>query len=146
MNYQPGWDSEWDASVPDFSVDLRYGMRGEVVQAKVWRIIREEPHRVEVKSERTANGKHFIETHQKRRGCADYEPSGLLTTTADLWVVVVAESSMKIYTVADMLTMWHRQQLGQPQDGGLGGDNPTRGHVCHFAWLDQRVAANRRQA
>ncbi len=143
--YQPGWDSEWDATVPDFDTDLRFGMRGEEAQSEIWRIIREQPHRVEVKSERETNGRHFVETHQLRRGCSDYEPSGLLTTASDLWVVLVGHPSvsMKVYTVRDLRDTWERGQMGKAIDGGLSGDNPTKGHVVSFLALDQLIRNNK---
>lgn len=149
MNYQPGWDTEWAATVPDFSSDLRYGHTAESAQGEVWRIIRHEPHRVEVKAERGLNnGRHFIETHQRRRSCADYEPSGLLTTAADLWVVFVGNplASLKVYMVCDLRLMWQRSQLGPLRDGGLNGDNPTKGHVASFLQLDQLIESNKKES
>lgn len=147
MNYKPGWDTEWDAAVPDFDSDLRFGMRGEEAQSEVWRIIREQPHCVEVKSERNVNGRHFIETHQLRRGCTEYEPSGLLTTTSTIWVVLTGSppSSLKVYAVRDLRAMWERGQMGDPRDGGLSGDNPTKGHVVSFLALDQVIHNNKQR-
>lgn len=147
MTYQPSHDSEWEATIPNFSLDLAFGGEAEAAQSRLWRLIREDHHRVEVKHERRTNGCHYIETHQRPRGADQYSPSGLLTTGADIWVVFAGSpiSGAHVYIVQDLRTAWQLGQLGSVVDGGRNGDNPTKGHVVPFVRLDQVIERNKKE-
>lgn len=70
---------------PDFDMDLSFGHEGELY---AYECIRElASGKVEVKRERYANGRVFVETGQNPRGTG-WKPSGIRTTKADYWAYV----------------------------------------------------------
>lgn len=137
-------------SNPHFDLDLRYGLYGEDTVAAMLGAVGE---MVEVKSPRNSRLTFYLETHCDKGRRTGYQPSGIRTSRASIWVynfmdptqVQHAEPAKVDRTPACCFIM-RRQDLIDYIDGGFApttefdvGDNPTKGvliNVGRFvAWL-----------
>jgi hypothetical protein len=114
MTYEPSWD-----------LDLALG---EAHERNVWAALNLPACKVEVKADRLypVTGNVFIEVAQLPRGCADYKPSGIHVsqTTYYAFCAGSAVSLVPTAVIRDIVA----EQDRPPIDGGLDGDNPTKGY------------------
>lgn len=114
MTYRPEWD-----------IDLAVG---EAHERLVMNALGLSESRIEVKADRryVETGNVFIEVAQLPRGAADYKPSGIHVTQATYWAFCVGSAISMVPTavIAEVVS----QQDRPPLDGGLDGDNPTKGY------------------
>lgn len=121
---------------PHFDIDLEYGERGE---RTVREILGMDAHRIEVKTSRYGPNKVFVEVAHKPRGAADYLPSGVSVTDATFMAFTYG-SAVFAYPTAIVRQAIARQP-GEPIDGGLAGDNPTKGYLISTWWLAELAQA-----
>lgn len=114
MTYRPSWDL-------DLSV-------GKAHEEHVWSALQLPATHVEVKADRryVETGNVFIEVAQLPRGCAEYKPSGIHVTEATYWAFCAGSAVALI--PAEVIRQVISNQDGPPVDGGLNGDNPTKGY------------------
>lgn len=114
MTYRPEWD-----------IDLAVGEAHERHVAAALSL--PECH-VEVKADRryVETGNVFIEVAQLPMGAACYKPSGIHVTQATYWAFAAGSAVTMIPT--DVIRQVIAQQDRPPLDGGLTGDNPTKGY------------------
>lgn len=114
MTYQPNWD-----------IDLSVG---EAHERHVSSALGLPKCQVEVKTDRryVETGNVFIEVSQLPRGAAEYKPSGINVTEATYWAFCAGSAISMI--PAAVIREVVAQQDGPPIDGGLSGDNPTKGY------------------
>lgn len=117
---------------PHFDIDRQWGERGEQT---VREILALDAARIEVKRPRTGFQKVFIELEHKPRGHDFYVPSGLSVTTADFYAYTFGSAVVTWPTYA--LRQAVENQLDNPVDAGLRGDNPTRGYWISSHYLTQ---------
>ena len=121
-------------AAPNWDIDLEYGEAGE---ARVASILNLDGSRIEVKTDRifSETQRVFIETQQLPRGGTVYQPSGITTTQADFWAWNVG-ALVIVPTDAVRRCVAERMNQGEKlKDGGLNGDNPTRGYPMLLGWL-----------
>lgn len=129
-----------------FDFDLSYGEDGEryVRQVLGWLIDRNP--RIEVKRKRRLDDLLYIELMQNPRNTGAWEPSGLNTTTADLWSYVIDKTGVILTFPTDFLRWIIRQDDGKSCET-FDSDNPTKGRLLRVSrliqmlpyWLDQRI-------
>lgn len=114
MTYRPEWD-----------IDLAVGEAHEQHVSSALGLPR---CQVEVKTDRRwiETGNVFIEVAQLPRGAAEYKPSGIHVTEATYWAFCAGSAISMVPTavIAEVVS----QQDRPPIDGGLNGDNPTKGY------------------
>jgi len=115
---------------PRFDIDLDYGERGERTVREVLNL---EAHRIEVKTSRFGPQKVFIEVAHRPLGSMDYVPSGIAVTEAT-FVAFTYGSAVFAYPT-EIVRAAVAQQTQPPIDGGLAGDNPTKGYLISTWWL-----------
>lgn len=110
---------------PDFDLDLAYG---EAAEAHVWGLLNMPQCRVEVKADRryVDTGNVFVEVAQLPRGATEYKRSGIYVTQANYWAFSIGPAVSIIPT--SVIRAVVSNQDGPPIDGGLSGDNPTKGY------------------
>lgn len=111
---------------PDFDLDYEYGHQGELFVTSVAAAMQE--GRVEVKRDGkfAETGNIYVEYSCLRRGA--WRPSGLATTTADLWVFVLGDSECALVIPTERLKAICRRLY---RDGRVAeerdGSHPTKG-------------------
>lgn len=130
MPWQPKWD-----------IDLAFGEEGERQVADMLGLGAE---KLEVKRDALFHrtGKVYIEVSQDPGGQGYYKPSGIHVTEADYWVFVCGEAVTFIPT--QVLRDYVAAQTDKPRDGGMSGDNPTKGYTESLRTL-LHLAAQRGQ-
>jgi hypothetical protein len=121
MTYQPSWD-----------LDLALG---EAHEQHVWSALGLPACKVEVKADRryVETGNVFIEVAQLPRGCAEYKPSGIHLTESTYYAFCAGSAVSLIPTavIRDVVA----QQDKPPIEGGMRGDNPTKGYAISLRAL-----------
>jgi hypothetical protein len=119
----------------DFAFDLKYGQEGEEAVIANLLDIRDGNGKVEVKRKRKRDITVYVEVEQRKIGTSCYVPSGISTTEASNWFFVVDETgcsfSAPVQRIRNLIA-WACPRL---IDGGLDGENPTRGILFPFDWL-----------
>ena len=121
---------------PQFDIDLKYGERGERTVREVLGL---DEHRIEVKTSRFGPSKVFVEVAHKPRGAAEYVPSGVSVTHAT-YIAFTYGSAVFAYPTEIVRAAVDRQST-PPIDGGLAGDNPTKGYLISTWWLAELAQA-----
>ena len=100
-----------------------------------------DPHLVEVKRDAMFlhTGNVYIEVSQSPPWIDYYKPSGINVTTADYWAFVCGEAVTLVPT--NVIRKCVASQDREPRDGGLNGDNPTKGYTLSLRALLHLAAA-----
>lgn len=118
-----GHDSRWD-------VTFRAGSDGERLLLAALGFAENDELHFEVKSSRFQDWSLFVEVAQAPRwkGQRNYKPSGLLTSRAEVWAFVKPFNTLLL---VPRRTLLHAYESGRfpIRDGGVRGDNPTRGFL-----------------
>lgn len=118
-----------DGYEPRFDRDYAYGRQGELLVHNVLEQLAAGQGQVEVKRSRYADLVVFVELQQKPRGASHYKPSGLSTTSAEYWAFVKPGGLFVLIPTETLRReAAYRSEHGATLvNGGLTGDNPTRG-------------------
>lgn len=126
MSYQPQWD-----------IDLALGEAYELQAAKTLGLA---SCKIEVKADcrYVETGNVFIEVAQLPRGAAQYKPRGIHVSEADYWAFTAGSAITMIPT--QVIREVVAAQKNAPIDGGLLGDNPTKGYALSLRGLITKTA------
>jgi hypothetical protein len=120
-----------------FDLDLRYGHEGE---RRVLDLLGIEPCRFEVKRERKAEARVFVELLQDPTNTGRFRRSGLSVTEAEYWTFVKVGDFGDLFVFVTPAAL--REQIRkmesrgmQPRPAGRDGNNPTKGHWVDLAKL-----------
>lgn len=131
---QPPEDRMADGYEPRFDLDHAVGKQGELFVSEILAALQSE--RVEVKTDLKASryGNVFLEYECLRRG--RYQPSGIATTDAKLWVFVLDLGNVAVAVSTDRLRELGRlaYRHGRTREC-VRGSHPTRGVVIKVADL-----------
>jgi hypothetical protein len=134
----PSDRSQGNGYEPRFDADYAYGRQGELLVADLLGQLGAGQASYEVKRERYANARFYVEEYQNPRG-RGWKPSGINVTTAEYWVFVKPGGFVIWVPVVEL-----RRLL----DAGKGlareerdGDNPTRGRLVYINSLLDRPPA-----
>jgi hypothetical protein len=123
---------------PRWDRDLKYGGQGELLVDDFLTQIANGNGRVETKRKSYLDHRIYVETHCDKGRTGHYEPSGIMTSQADLWCFVIADTGIHIAVPADLL----REMLDdsstrdrQERDGNC----PTKGKLIDFCVLLYRL-------
>lgn len=119
-------DRRADGYNPEFDIDYQYGSQGELWVTSVIQALKED--RVEVKRDGqfAATGNLYVEFECFRRG--RWQPSGIATTTTELYMFVLGDSETGFVIPTDRLRaicrpLYRAGRIGKERDGS----HPTRG-------------------
>lgn len=124
----------------DFAVDLPFGQAGEVLTRSLLQGVVDPAHgklSVEVKRDSRAleTGRVYLEYEQQPKGSGPWIRSGLATTEAAYFAVVIGNSVLFAPVPA---WKYVGNQFGTAAE--TGGDNPTRGRTVPLDRLVTRLA------
>ena len=109
---------------PRFDLDLAYGQQGELFVADIRDGLRDGTVEVKRDAQFSRTGNLYVEYECLRQG--RYQPSGLTTTEAKVWVFVLGDTPACICLATDLLRQWTAQD-GFPVAECRVGSHPTRG-------------------
>jgi len=127
-----------DGYQPDFDIDLAVGAQGELYVASICDALRDGTGRVEIKTDEKATKyeRIFVEYECKRFGV--YVKSGIATTQAELWAIVIASDTVLIVPTWRLKVAARRLLKSAPRFFGkecVRGSHPTKGVVIPFKSL-----------
>lgn len=120
----------------EFDIDYEYGRQGELLVGSLREAWLAGQVQVEVKRERYANGNLYVETRQQPGGRGEWVPSGLRTSTAELWVFEKPNGLMILaprQLLVEAATRLHR--AGVQRHATRHSSNPTQGYLMSIAGL-----------
>lgn len=126
---------------PDFRSDLSFGKTGERLVAGIL----DGDVGVEVKRDRraSATGNAYVEVNCLSRGTREVKPSGIMSTTSDVFAVVIDDPAGGWFSVIIVPTDRLRAHCQEVIDSGAWlarqpyGSNPTSGVLVPLAKLIQ---------
>jgi hypothetical protein len=127
---------------PRWDIDVEYGKQGELQIDELLEWIAKGNGRVEVKRKRILDFSLYVETacDKGRRGV--YQPSGIATTRAEVWVFCLGDTGIAIMIPTALL----RDALDDPSTRDkqeLDGSCPTKGKLVNLAVLLYRFKKQR---
>ena len=109
---------------PRFDIDLAYGQQGELFVADIRDGLRDGTVEVKRDGRFHDTGNLYIEHECRRQG--RYQPSGIATTEAKVWVFVLGDAPACLCISTDLLREWTSIE-GFPTAECVVGSHPTRG-------------------
>lgn len=126
---------------PRFDIDAEYGRQAELFVDDIRAGLRDGSVEVKRDGRWKDTGNLFVEFKCLRRG--KWEPSGIATTAAEVWVFVIERLAVVIPT--DLLKEESRKWFhrGRVTGGGETGSHPTKGVLVPLSGLLEFVRSNK---
>lgn len=119
---------------PHFDRDYEYGRQGELLIDDFLNRIARGDGTVETKRKTIRDVELYIELEHDPGRTGEFIPSGLSTTTADMWTFVIGDTRCHLAVETNRIRRAVTLGLGRPKEC-TDGSCPTRGRILNFALL-----------
>ena len=130
--YEPRWD-----------LDYEFGRQGELWVTDIRDALAQDAVEVKYDSIAHRTGNLYVEYECLRRG--QWQPSGIATTSAKLWVFVLAEQELAVVAATEYLRGLARELFATRQTEQPKGTHPTRGVLVPVSRLIASVTPPRKR-
>lgn len=130
-----GYETRWD-------ITAAKGSQGELYVADIIAALKADDVEIKYDDKFGRRGNLFIEIECMSHRSGAYEPSGLTTTKATLFAIVLGDSRGTIVVETAVLRELVNRAIeggASVVDGAINGDHPTRGALIRAAWLVQEL-------
>lgn len=121
---------------PRFDIDAEVGRQGEIFIENVIDAVQRASVEVKTDVQALRTGNFYVEFECRRQG--EWKPSGIATTSAELYAFVIGDSAWVVPTNLLKQLARDRWREGRVKEC-LRGSHPTRGVIVPIAWMVQQM-------